>query len=122
MKRTLAAADLVLVSPGIVFFSALFLRNFMPASDPANGPQQVVMWYAGRHWTLWTLLIALPLIALALGGASLLRTWKRDVSLRADSSRVLSAVRAHLPVLITGLATLSAGIVLVLVALHMTAN
>jgi hypothetical protein len=64
MKRAPTAAEVVLVFPAVLFFAALFLRSFLPANDQANGPQQVVMWYAGRHWTLWiSAALALLLVA-----------------------------------------------------------
>jgi hypothetical protein len=122
MKRTLAVADLLLVSPGIVFFLALFLRNFLPSGDPANGAQQIVMWYAGRRWTLWVLLIGLPLSALLLGATVLRRTWVNDDSLRRDAQQAMLAFRAHLAFLANGIAALAAAAVLFLVALHMMAD
>jgi cytochrome b561 len=122
MKRTLAVADLMLVSPAIVFFLALFFRNFLPAGDPANGAQSLVMWYASRHWTLWVLLVALPLSALLMGSTALREIWTRDSSLRADAKQVGIALRVHSVALVTALATLSAAAVLFLVALHVAAN
>ena len=122
MKRALTAAEVVLVFPAVLFFAALFLRNFLPESDPANGPQQIVAWYAGRQWTLWILLIGLPLSALMLGSSALLRSWTQDASLREDAKEVVATVRAHLAIVITGIATALAALALLLVALHMAAN
>jgi hypothetical protein len=122
MKRTLAVADLLLVSPGIVFFLALFVRNFLPSNDPANGAQSIVMWYAGRRWTLWVLLIGLPLSALLLGATVVWRTWANDDSLRTDAQQVLLAFRVHFAVIVNGIATLSAAVELFLVALHVAVN
>ena len=96
MKRAFAAAEAALVVPAVFFFIALFLRNFVPANDPANGPQQVVMWYAGRHWTLWILLVGLPLAALMLGSLTLLRSWRENAALRQDARRVIATLRVEI--------------------------
>lgn len=122
MKRTLAAADLMLVAPGLVFFLALFLRDFLPTNGSTNGAQSVVMWYAHREWALWILLIALPASAIVLGGTFLQQSWARDASLRADTQHALLAIRAHVAPLVAGAATLSAAIVLFLVALHLATH
>ena len=122
MKRALTGAEVVLVFPAGLFFASLFLRNFLPSNDAANGPQHIVRWYAGHQWTLWILLIALPLSALVAGSATLLQRWNDDASLREDARRVLVTIRARLDIAITGIATLGAGFALLLVALHMAAN
>ena len=108
--------------PAALFFSAIFLRNFIPATDPANAPQHVVMWYAGRPWTLWVLLTALPLSSLVLGGGFLLRSWTGDAELRQDTRQVLGTLRAQLPVVVSAVVTAVAAVALALIALHMAAD
>lgn len=120
IKRLVATLELVLIAPALVFFAAIFFRNFFPTDN--NGAQQLVGWYAGRHWTLWTLLVALPLAVLILGSVSVLNSWKSDASLRDDTIRAAAAVRAHLPVFVIGSATAAACILLAFVALHMILN
>jgi len=120
IKTAVATMELVLIVPALVFFAAIFFRNFFPTAD--NGAQQIVGWYAGRHWTLWTLLIGLPLTVLILGAATVLNSWNNDASLREDASRALAAVRAHLGIIVIGSATAAAGILLAFVALHMLLN
>jgi transposase len=63
--RVIAVMELVLIFPAVLFMTALVLRNFQPLQyEPARSAQQLVMWYAGRMWTLWFLLLGLPLIVL----------------------------------------------------------
>lgn len=119
-KTAVVTMELVLIVPALVFFAAVFFRNFFPTAD--NGAQQIVTWYAGRHWTLWTLLIGLPLTVLILGAITVLDSWNNDASLRKDASRGLAAVRAHLGIIVIGSATVAAGILLAFVALHMLLN
>ena len=120
IKTTVAAMELVLVVPALIFFTAIFLRNFFPTDD--NSAQQIVLWYAGRTWTLWILLVGLPLAVLTLGVATVLNGWGNDACLREDTSRALAAVRAHLTIFVIGSTTLAAAIMLALVALHMLLN
>ena len=68
---------------------------------------------------LWGLLIALPLAVLVTGCGTLLRTWSNDVELRQATRQTLTAIRAHLATLLVAAATLAAGSVLAIVALHM---
>lgn len=75
-KRTLAAAYLLLMFPAILFMGALVVRELSPLQhEPAHTAHRIVMWYAGRGWTLWALLITLPLAVLASGCVTLLRSW-----------------------------------------------
>lgn len=90
---------------------ALVARNLQPLQDSA---QQLVMWYAGRIWTLWALLLALPLTVLVTGCATLADS--------LQSGRMLSVVRADLAMLSLAATTVLAGAILVIVVLHMLAN
>jgi hypothetical protein len=96
MKRSIAALDLLLILPAAIFMLSLAVRHLAFARDA----QRIVMWYAGRGWTLWILLIALPLIVLVTGGLALLR----------ERSRLLAAETAM------------AGVFLGIVAVHMMMN
>ena len=103
--------------------TALVVRNLQPMQyEPARTAQRIVMWYAGRRWTLWVLLIALPFAVLVTGCATLLRSWNGDVELPHDARQTLAAIRAHPTTLFVAAATLTAGGVLVIVVLHMLAN
>ena len=63
-------------------------------------------------------LIAMPLTAFVIGCASVLRSWRGDAELRQAALRTLAAARAHLATLLIAGATLVAGSVLAIVALH----
>src|SRR5216684_8231178 len=98
--RIIAVLELVLIFPAALFMTALMLRNLQPLQyEPARSAQQLVMWYAGRMWTLWVLLLGLPFIVLVSGCAELLRSWNRDIILiilPLTPRKSLAMVRAHL--------------------------
>jgi hypothetical protein len=59
--RIFAFLQLVLILPAALFMASLVVRNLGPLQyEPAHTAQQIVMWYAGRLWTLWVLLFTLP--------------------------------------------------------------
>ncbi len=120
VKRIVAATELLLIFPAALFMTALFVRNLQPQQyEPAHTAQQIVMWYAARpRIGLWVLLIALPFAVLALGLGTLLRCWSSDDELRQAAWQMLAAVRAHLATLLVAAATLAAGAILAIVALH----
>lgn len=120
-KRTIAAMELVLIFPATLFMTALFVRNLQPLQyQPAHSAEQIVTWYAVRpRIGLWGLLIALPLAVLVAGCGTLLRGWRDEVELRQATRQILAAIRAHLATLLVAGATLTAGGVLAIVALHM---
>jgi hypothetical protein len=122
-KRVIAVMELVLIFPAVLFMTALVLRNLQPLQyEPARSAQQLVMWYAGRMWTLWFLLLGLPLIVLVSGCAELLRSYNRDIILPLPSQKSLAMVRAHLSSLFIAATTLMAGVILAIVVLHVLAN
>lgn len=121
--RAVAAAQLLLISPAVLFMAALVVRNLQPLPyESAHAAQRVVMWYAARQWTLWVLLIALPLTVLVTGCITLLRGWSDDVQLRQPLPRTLAAIHAHRAMLFIAATTLTAGAILAVVAIHMAAN
>jgi ABC-type Fe3+ transport system permease subunit len=123
-KYTLAATEVLLIFPAALFMAALFLRNVQPLQyEPAHAAQQIVNWYAGRPQIgLWAFLIALPLTVLVTGGATLFRRWSDDSELREAAQRTLAALRAHLATVMISGATLAAGGILAIVALHLVTD
>jgi hypothetical protein len=120
-KRGIAATELLLIFPAALFMTALFLREIQPEQfEPAHTAKVIVSWYAtGPVWlTLWILLMAMPLAVLVIGGATLLRSWKSDAELRQAARQMLATIRAHLATLLIAAATLAAGAILAIVALH----
>jgi cytochrome b561 len=121
IKPTIAAAEVVLIFPAALFMTSLFVRELQPLQyEPAHTAQRIVDWYAARvHMGLWVLLIALPLTVLATGCATLLRAWRGNAELRQTARQTIAAIRAHLATLLVAAATLAAGGILAIVALHM---
>ncbi len=114
VKRALATTELLLILPATLFMTALVVRTLQPLqNEPARTAQRIVVWYAERRWTLWILLIALPLTVLVTGCATLIR---------GNARQTLAAIRAHPATLFIAAATLIAGVFLVIVVLHMLAN
>lgn len=114
VNRAIAATELLLILPAALFMASLVVRTLHPLEDePARTAERIVMWYAEREWTLWILLIALPLAVLVTGCATLIRS---------DAMQTLAAIRAHPTTLLIAVTTLTAGGFLVIVVLHMLAN
>ena len=117
-NRAVATTELLLILPSALFMTALVVRTLQPlGGEPARTAERIVTWYAERQWTLWVLLIALPLAVLITGCATLMPTLKPS-----DARQTLAAIRAHPSTLFVGAATLTAGVFLVIVVLHMLAN
>jgi len=118
--RSLAALELLLVSPAVLFMAALFARNVQPQQyEPAHTAQRIVEWYAARpHLGLWILLIALPLAVLTIGLVTLTQEWRRNQDLRNATHQMIALVRAHASALLIASATAVAGGILAIVALH----
>lgn len=74
MKRALAAAHLLSISPAVLFLVAVVVQGMQSLQKgSAHTAHNIVMWYAERMWTLWILLLALPLLVLISGCIALLR-------------------------------------------------
>ena len=113
-----ATLDSVLIAPAALFMTALVLRH-LPLSEWANTAQRIVMWYAGKMWTLWVLLLALPFTVLLTGGVALRREWE---AIPSAMRQPFAFVRAQPISLWVAALTLSAAGILTAVVLHMLAN
>jgi hypothetical protein len=121
--RFIAVLELLLLFPALLFMGALVVRELQPLQyEPAHSAHQLVMWYAARMWTLWILLLALPLTALVTGSATLLRNWKGEMAMPHGLRQSLAVMRTHPATLLVAAATLAAAGILVIVVLHMAAN
>jgi hypothetical protein len=120
LKRAIAATELVLIFPAALFMTALFVRNLQPQQyEPAHTAQRIVTWYSVTpHVGLWLLLIALPFAVMVLGSGTLLHSWREDPELKDATQRTLVLIRGHLAMLLIAGATLTAGIILAIVGLH----
>ncbi|HVT04847.1 MAG TPA: hypothetical protein VHL58_15900 [Thermoanaerobaculia bacterium] len=121
IKRTIAAMELLLVFPSALFMTALFVRNLQPAQyEPAHTARRLVEWFSARPLLgLDVFLIALPFAAFVIGCATVLRSWRSNAELRQAALETLATVRAHLTTLLIAGATLMAGGILAIVAVHM---
>ena len=120
LRRSIATLELVLIFPGALFMTALFVRNIQPPPyEPAQTARRLVDWFAGHTvLALYVFLMALPLAAFVIGCVTVLRTWRTDVQLRQAALQTLATVRANLAALLIAGATVVAGGILAIVALH----
>jgi len=82
-----------------------------------------VSWYAGRPRVgLWGFLIGLPFAVLAIGCGTLLHRWREDLELRQAARDTLATLNTHLATVLIAGATLAAGCVLAIVALHVLSD
>ncbi len=121
IQRSIAALELLLIFPAVLFMTALFARSVQPQQyEPAHTAQRIVGWYAARtHVGLWLLLIAFPLAVLVTGSIALVRNWRDDPALREAARSAIAALRSHLAAFFVAAATFTAGGVLAIVALHL---
>jgi hypothetical protein len=120
IKRTIASTELLLIFPGSLFMAALFVRSAQPREyEPAHSAQRLVDWFSVHpHLALDVYLILMPLAAFVIGGATLLRNWQSNGHLR----ETVIALRAQLATLLIAGATLVAGGILFVVAVHMATD
>ena len=120
IRRYIATVEFLFVLPASLFMTALFLRNIQPPQyEPAQTARRLVDWFSARPLLgLDVCLIALPFTALVIGCATVVRSWRSDPQLRDAALQTLAALRAHLAAVFIVLATLIAGGILAIVALH----
>jgi len=123
-RRSLAAVELLLVFPAVLFMTALFARNIQPQQyEPAHTARRIVEWYSSSpHFGLWILLIALPLAVLIVGVTTLLCDWRSNQDLRDAGVRMVGLIRAHFATLLIACTTATAFAILAIVALHVATD
>ncbi len=116
IKRTIAIIELLLVFPAALFMIALFLREVQPLAQTGR----LVEWFS-HHVVLglYVFLIAMPLAAFVVGCGIVLRSWRSDAEFRRATLEIITTVRAHVASLLIAGATLMAGGILAIVAMHM---
>ena len=103
----IGALQFVLILPAALFLFSVFASAAFP---PATRAQAYTHWFEGRMWTLWVLLLALPLASFVAGAATLLRR------------ESLAVLRAHFGTLCVAAMQVAAAGILAIVVLHMAAN
>jgi len=112
MSRPFALiVQLALIVPAALFLLAVSTRGLGSlGGELAQIAQAIVTWYSARIWTLWVLLLALPICAFLIGGVALVGAHEPPtVTTRAMTGRIVAA-------------TTAAGAILAVVVLHMLAN
>ena len=119
--RYVAITELVLIFPAVLFMSALFVQNIQPPPfEPAQTARRVIEWFSIRPLLgLDVSLIGLPFAVFVVGLMTVLRRWAGDSGLREAVREMVRVVRAYMATLLVAGATLTAGSILVIVALHM---
>lgn len=121
ITRLIAALQLLLIAPAALFMTAVVVR-YVPSLH--DGAQRIVMSYAGKVWTLWLLLLALPLCVLVTGCMTLLRDWSHDTDF-PNTGRQPVLARLHdkpSALRFVGALTFAAAGILATVVLHMLAS
>ena len=124
IKRSIAAVEVLLIAPAVLFMTALFVRELQPVQyEPARAAGAIVAWFAARPRVgLWLLLIALPLVVLVSGAATLLRRWQGEPELRQAARLAWASVRAQAATLFVAAATAASAAILAIVALHLVTD
>ncbi len=121
-KNIIAAGALVLIFPAVLFMGALITRSLQPVQyEPAHTAGLIVTWYAGKIWILWVLLIGLPVAVLVIGCVSLFLSWDGGKHLKNDR-RQSNPIRGEPATIIIAAETLAAGLILVIVVVHVLMN
>lgn len=118
--RFIAALELLLVFPAVLFMTSLFARSIQPVEyEPAHTAARIVDWYASSTRVgLWVCLMALPFAVLVIGSVALIRRWRGDEEMRDATLKMLALVRSRASILLVAAATCAAGCILAIVAVH----
>jgi hypothetical protein len=115
--RAIAFLQLVLIFPAALFMGSLVVRNLGPSQlEPAHTAQQIVLWYAGRLWTLWVLLFAFPCMVLV-SGCMVLRTRNRNIK-HHGVQKPLASIRSDWPAHFVLVTTVASAGILAIVGFH----
>ena len=114
---------MALIFPAILFLTAVLVgAGAPPQYDLARVAHGIVGWYAARMWTLWLLLLILPLAVVTAGCVTLLDSWNRSGALPIGRGRSAAPSAAPVATVFVAGTTLTSVGVLAVVVLHMLAN
>ncbi|HEX3598711.1 MAG TPA: hypothetical protein VHU84_01140 [Lacipirellulaceae bacterium] len=119
-KRYVALLEFLLIVPAALFMASLVVRE-LPASGLDVAAQRTVMWYAERQWTLWLLLVTLPLVVLVVSGATLLKGWGSERP-QTVGDKPLTSISTDGGTIFIAVLTFAAAVILAIVGLHVLAN
>jgi hypothetical protein len=123
LTRAIAVMELALIFPAALFMMALVVRDLAPLQlEAAQIAARIVTWYSARMWTLWLLLLAMPLAVLITGCSALLGGSQPGVALHEDAHRSGVMLRPRATTLLVAATTLMAAAFLAIVILHMLRN
>lgn len=123
LTRFIAAIQLALILPAALFLTSVLVgAGSAPQYELAHVAQRIVLWYSERMWTLWLVLLAMPLVGLAAGCATLARNWNQNAEPAIPARQSLAAIPAPLATLFIAGMTLTSAWIIAIVALHMLAN
>src|SRR3954452_10693688 len=89
-KHYVALMEVFLILPAALFMASLVVRE-LPASGLGVAAQRTVMWYAERQWTVWLLLVALPVAVPVVGCVTLLQGWDAE-PMQTGLQKALAAI------------------------------
>ena len=116
-----AVSEWLLVLPAAVFLAAAALRQLQPRQfEPARTGWMLFEW-AMTHVTragAGVLFLALPVIAVVGGCATVLMFWRKSEMLRQDVAAFVASLRRHFAIAVLGTGTLLAGVILVAALAH----
>lgn len=117
----IAALAFALVAPAVLFVLAMTLRQVPPPSaEPAKTADRVIRWYSAHpQFSLWVLLLLLPLSAFVIGLVTLLRTYGENPKLQFWVSRAIEETLRHWPAMTVGVATMVSMGMLVMITAHL---
>lgn len=123
--RYVTLAGWLMVLPAAIFLTAAILRLLQPVEyEPARMSWWIVEWTVCSVRGPWTTLLffGLPGLAAVAGGATLVRTWRRDERLRMDMASAAASLWRHRATVLLGGAVVVALGVMVLVVGHSVAH
>ena len=116
-----AVSEWLLTLPAAVLLAAAALRVMQPRQyEPARTSLLIFDWTTTHisHAGAGLLFLGLPMIAVVIGCAALLLSWRRSETLRRDVAAALASLRRHFSVVILGTGTLLAAAILAAVVVH----
>lgn len=119
--RALAVTEWLLVLPAALLLLVATGRLLQPRQYEPGRTLWTIFEWAGSHISqsgAAVLFLALPSIAVLIGCATILQSWRRDAPLRQDTTAALAIIRRRLPIIVLTGAALLGGLILAATVAH----